>query len=268
MKEYQDGVKIKMKKHWTQCAVLLSAGETATMRIFTLIELLIVISVIAILISLLLPSLGKARDTAKRIKCTANLKQINTLAALYYSDNNGFTPPYRIKDLKFYTTGPDMPYSWYEILNDYLSHDTQHASNSAGDRKTLSVHYQLVYYYSRGKSNLITKKSVLVWGCDGLRDFGYAINMRPNSERFTKQNEGISLSRFKQPASLYAFADPVYVGNGYGAFDQNSEYERFKHPGRTANFSFADGHVENRPYSKFGANYNLNKEKWLADPSL
>ena len=134
MKEYQDGVKIKMKKHWTQCAVLLSAGETATMRIFTLIELLIVISVIAILISLLLPSLGKARDTAKRIKCTANLKQINTLAALYYSDNNGFTPPYRIKDLKFYTTGPDMPYSWYEILNDYLSHDTQHASNSAGLR--------------------------------------------------------------------------------------------------------------------------------------
>ena len=59
-----------------------------------------------------------------------------------------------------------------------------------------------------------------------------------------------------------------FHSGGYGAFDQNSEYERFKHPGRTANFSFADGHVENRPYSKFGANYNLNKEKWLADPSL
>ena len=99
MKEYQHGVKIKMKKYWAKYATLLSAGEIAAMRRFTLIELLIVVSVIAILISLLLPSLGKARDTAKRIKCTANLKQINTLAALYYSDNNGFTPPYRIKDL-------------------------------------------------------------------------------------------------------------------------------------------------------------------------
>lgn len=235
---------------------------------FTLVELLIVIAVIAILTSMLLPSLGKARDTAKRIKCTSNLKQINTLAALYYSDNNGFTPPYRVKDLKFYSTGPDTPYNWYEILNDYLTNDSLHAFNNSGDRKKLSVFYQLRYYYEKEKTDLISQKNVQIWGCDGIRDFGYAVNYRNSSERFTKQYEGMNLSRFKQPASLYAFADPIKIGNGFGAFDQQSEPERFKHPGRTANFSFADGHIETRPYPKFGANYNNNKEKWLADPSL
>lgn len=60
---------------------------------FTLIELLIVIAIIAILAAMLLPALNNAREKARGISCTSNLKQIGTAFNMYANDNKGCLPP-------------------------------------------------------------------------------------------------------------------------------------------------------------------------------
>lgn len=56
---------------------------------FTLVELLVVISIIALLLSILMPSLSKARNQAKMVVCKSNLKQLGLCYIMYTGDNNG-----------------------------------------------------------------------------------------------------------------------------------------------------------------------------------
>jgi len=93
-------------------------------RAFTLVELLVVIGIIAILVSLLLPSLNKAREQARSVKCASNLRQIGLAVNMYINATKGYFP--------YPTTTQGEQQLWYTAIDQYMVSNPNANRNGSG----------------------------------------------------------------------------------------------------------------------------------------
>ena len=92
--------------------------ENRKLKAFTLIELLMVIAIISLLASILLPSLNRAKDLARRVVCASNMKSCGLATRLYANDFGG--------KILMYTWDGKEEVVWHEALtmNNYLDKGT------------------------------------------------------------------------------------------------------------------------------------------------
>ena len=212
---------------------------------FTLVELLVVIGIIALLISILLPVLNKAKDAANRTKCLANVKQVMTAFIMYANDNRGdMIVPAQVQDATS-TKG-----KCYLMLN-----PSQNGEQWDGIVDWSNLNGTFLTYLA--KSAPMREKIMTCPGEEGelLRPVSVYINgqgagqfrMKPRNFSYSYNSQLTAvrkLSQIKNSTHKIVLVeerapnDPLCV-----ILNDDNDQPGFRHS-KGANFGFADGHAD------------------------
>lgn len=227
---------------------------------FTLIELLIVISIIAILASLLLPALRNAKLSAMSITCKNNMRQTSLHFSNYSMDyyTGKFLPTVATS-----TAGPGFDHSWLR----FYFHENFQATYDLSPAYTAcpSLPFQRIVGTDGAYQVFAAKK--MSWGTSWEKQFGSPFQATSATQPFG----GILLTKLSNGSAYPLLYDSVNYGKpvpiqwSQGITTTLKAGMHFRHPGNSINLLYADSHVESCTFNNmfgtimFGAWTELKK---------
>ena len=208
---------------------------------FTLLELLIVIAIIGILLSLLLPSLGKAREAAKVAVCMSNQNQISKVLIMGINDYDGYFLPALdenqvswVKRVEGTIRGTEPPSGYTFRQNNSTQEGIWYCPSYEIDSSLLGVAAWVHYGYNN--TSLVGGGGSGRTDDDGNRTFGAS---------------GGLAAAVEEPSDTMLIGDAVHWAGDRGHWEMTFVNYNFRHHfGKSMNFTFVDGHIENVKISK------------------
>jgi prepilin-type N-terminal cleavage/methylation domain-containing protein/prepilin-type processing-associated H-X9-DG protein len=224
----------------------------ASFLAFTLIELLVVIAIIAILASMLLPALSKAKSRATLARCVSNHKQLMLTWNLYHTDSNEKIPNNRL----IVAGAFDTDVHWVNSTVHGATEGFTNIDSLANPAKSLFAPYlQRSEIYKCPADRTVYK----IKGAQFPKVRSYSLNDFMNGNFFRPQTPNLYYTRNDQiqsPANVFTFIDVEPWSICYTSMVVPPTNGLFYHApgamhgGQLAAISFADGHVQERRWVK------------------